>query len=86
MFGYFILGYGIIVFCQAMGMVIADKIEDYQRKKRLEKALNEPIVVKVSIVDEVMESVGFVGSQEEFEELVKNHLTNRKNYDIMNTR
>ncbi len=77
MFGYFILAYGVISLSSAIGMVITDKIKDHQRKKRLEKALNEPIIVKVRIVDEGMESVGYVGSQEDFEKIMQNHLTKR---------
>ena len=76
MFGYFILGYGVVSFCSTLGMIIADKIRDYKRKKRFEQIPNEPVAIKVSIVDGVKTTTGYISNDEDFQKLIQKHLTN----------
>ena len=75
MFGYLMLVCGTIALMNALGMIIADKISDYQRKKRLEKALKEPITVRVKIIDGTKTTIDYVDSNEDFQKLLKKHLT-----------
>lgn len=75
MFGYFILGYGMVSLCSTLGMIIADKIEDYKRKKRFEKIPDEPVAIKVSIVDGVKTTTGYISNDEDFQKLIQKHLT-----------
>lgn len=76
MFGYVILGCSVFYFCSVMGIIIADKIESHKRNKKLERELNEPIAVKISIVDENKTTMGYISSNEDFQKLLKQHLTN----------
>ena len=74
MVGYFILGYGAVSLGSALGMIIADKIKDYKRKKTLEKIPNEPVSVKVTIVDGDKTTTGYIRNEEDFQKLVQEYL------------
>lgn len=75
MFAHLILVNGVFFLSFAIGMVIADKIEDYKRKKSLKKTLNQPIMVKVRIVGNGKTTIDYVDSTEDFQKLVQKHLT-----------
>jgi hypothetical protein len=75
MFSNLILTCGILIFSSAVGMAIADKIEDYKRKKNLKKALDKPVMVKVRIVDNDKTTIDYIDNEEDFKKLVQKHLT-----------
>lgn len=74
MIGYFVLGYGVVSFGSVLGMIIADKIEDYKRKKIFEKIPNEPVAVEVTIVDGVKTTTGYISNDEDFQKLIQEYL------------
>jgi hypothetical protein len=75
MFAHLILVNGALFLSFAIGIVIADKIEDYKRKKNLKKTLNQPTMVKVRIVDNGKTTIDYVDSAEELQKLVQKYLT-----------
>ena len=74
MVGYFVLGYSMVSLCSTLGMIIADKIENYKRKKRFEQIPNEPVAIKVSIIDGVKTTTGYISNDEDFQKLVQEYL------------
>lgn len=74
MIGYFVLGCGVVSLGSALGMIMDDKIKDYKRKKMLEKILNEPVAVKVTIVDGDKTTTGYISNDEDFQKLIQKYL------------
>lgn len=75
MVAHLILVNGVLFLSYAIGIVIADKIEDYKRKKELKKALDKPVMIKVRITDEIKTTIDYVDNAEDFQKLVQKHLT-----------